>query len=143
MTGRPLEIHGKDANGFHLITCKTGDGPVWTHDSLMSVWSECLRSRHLQHKCEPRDRYVNSNNRPDILVADSETGSNIELDVALAHPWAADILSRASTTAGSAAVRREELKLSKYKEEKTTRWIFSISSASSFLALWALGRKSH
>ena len=38
--------------------------------------------------------------------------------MALAHPWAADILSRASTTAGSAAVRRKELKLSKYKEEK-------------------------
>ena len=51
-------------------------------------------------------------------VADSETGSNIELDVALAHPWTADILSCASTTAGSAAVRTEELKLSKYKEEK-------------------------
>ena len=79
--------------------------------------SECLSSLHLPHKCEPRDRYVNSN-CSDILVADSETGSNIELDVALAHLWAADILSRASTTARSAAVRREELKLSKYKEEK-------------------------
>ena len=84
----------------------------------MSVWSECLSSLHLPHKCEPRERYVNSNNRPDIHVADSETGSNIKLDVALAHPWAADILALASTTAGSAAVRREELKLSKYKEEK-------------------------
>ena len=51
-------------------------------------------------------------------MADSETGSNIELDVALAHPWGYRHLSRASTTAGSAAVRREELKLSKYKEEK-------------------------
>ena len=50
---------------------------------------------------------MNSNNCPDILVSDSETGSNIELDVALALPWAADILSHASTTAGSAAVRRE------------------------------------
>ena len=38
--------------------------------------------------------------------------------MALAHPWAADILSRASTTAGSVAVRREELKLSKYKKGK-------------------------
>ncbi len=50
---------------------------------------------------------MNFNNRPAILVSDSETGSNIELDVALAHLWAADILTRASTTAGSAAVRRE------------------------------------
>ena len=46
----------------------------------MSVWSECSSSLHLPHKCESRDRYVNSNNRPDILVADSETGPNIELD---------------------------------------------------------------
>ena len=85
--GRPLEIHGEGADGFHLITCKTGCGLVWTHDSMRSVWSECLSSLHLPHKCErSRDRYVNSNNRPDILVADSETGSNIELDVTLAHP---------------------------------------------------------
>ena len=41
-----------------------------------------------------------------------------QTDVTLAHPWAADILSRASTTAGSAALRRKEFKLSKYKEEK-------------------------
>ena len=34
-----LEIHGEDADGFHLITCKTGGGP---HDSMMSVWSECF-----------------------------------------------------------------------------------------------------
>ena len=60
---------------------------------------------------------MNFNNHPAILVSDSETGSNIELDVALAHLWAADILTCAFTTAGSAAVRREELKLSKYKEE--------------------------
>ena len=56
--GRPLEIHGEDADGFHLITCKTGGGPVRTHDSMMSVWSECLSSLHLPHKCEPRDKYV-------------------------------------------------------------------------------------
>ena len=115
---RPSEIHGEDVNGFHLITCKTGCGQVWTHDSMMSVWSECLSSLHLPHKCELRYRYMNSNNRPDILVADSETDSNIELDVALARLWAADISSHASTTAGSAAVRRKELKLSKYEEKK-------------------------
>ena len=68
------------------------------HDSMMSVWSECLSLVHLPHKCEPRDRYTHSNNRPDILVYDSETGSNAELDVALAYPWASDILPRAATT---------------------------------------------
>ena len=44
------------------------------------------------------DHYTHSNNRPDILVYDSETGFNVELDVALAHPWASDIFRRAATT---------------------------------------------
>ena len=91
---------------------------MWTHDSMMSVWSECLSSVELLHKCEPRDRYTHSNNRPDILVYDSETGSNVELDVALAHPWASDILPRAATTGGSAAVRREQIKENKYTQER-------------------------
>ena len=96
--GRTLDIKGSDADGLHLLTCKNGGGPVWTHDSMMSVWSECLSSVHLPHKCEPGDRYTYSNNRPDILVYDSETGSNVELDVALAHPRASDVLPCAATT---------------------------------------------
>ena len=106
--GRTLDIKGSDADGFHFITCTNDGGPVWTHDSMMSVWSECLSSVHVPHKCEPRDCYTHSNNRPEILVYDSETGSNVELDVALAHPWASDILPRAVTTGGRAAMRREQ-----------------------------------
>ena len=53
----------------------------------------------------------------DILIFDSETGHNVELDVALAHPWASDILLRAATTGGSAALRREQSKENKYREE--------------------------
>ena len=56
--GRTLDIKDSDADGFHLITCKNGGGPVWTHDSMMSVWSECLSSVHLPHKCEPTDHYT-------------------------------------------------------------------------------------
>ena len=84
----------------------------------MSVWPECLSSVYLPNKCESRDRYTHSNNRPDILVYDSETGSNVELDVALAHPWASDILPRAATTGGSAAMRREQIKENKYAHER-------------------------
>ena len=116
--GRSIDVDGFDADGFHLLTCKTGGGPVWTHDSMVSVWAECLGSLNLHHKCEPRDRYTNSNNRADILILDSETGSNVELDVALAHPWATDILLRAVTTGGSAALRREQIKENKYIEER-------------------------
>ena len=115
--GQTLDIEGSDADGFHLLTCKNGGGPVWTHDSMMSVWSECLSSVYLLHKCEPRNRSTHSNNRPDILVYDSDTGSNLELDVALAHPWASDILPRAATTGGSAAMRREQIKGNKYAQE--------------------------
>ena len=106
--GRTLDIKSSDADGFHLLTCKNDGGLVWTHDSMMSEWSKCLSSVHLPHKCEPRDRYTHSNNRPDILVYDSETESNVELDMALAHPWASDILPRAATTGGSTAMRREQ-----------------------------------
>ena len=28
-----------DSSGYHQITCKTGGGPEWSHDSIMSVWS--------------------------------------------------------------------------------------------------------
>ena len=31
--GRPLDVDGFDADAFHLLTCKTGGGPVWSHDS--------------------------------------------------------------------------------------------------------------
>ena len=116
--GRNLDLKRSDADGFHLLTCKNDGNPVWTHDSMMSVWSECLSSVHLPHKCEPRYRYTHSNNQPDILVYDSETGSNIELDVALAHPWASDILPCAATTGGSAAMRREQIKENKYAQEQ-------------------------
>ena len=36
--GRSIGVDGFDADGFHLLTCKTGGGPVWTHDTMVSVW---------------------------------------------------------------------------------------------------------
>ena len=39
-----------DDSGYHLITSKTGGGPVWTHDSVVSTWSDCLRSIDIHHK---------------------------------------------------------------------------------------------
>ena len=41
---------------------------MWSHDSIMSVWSECLNDLKIQHKKEPKDRYGTSDNRPDIVV---------------------------------------------------------------------------
>ena len=28
-----------DDSGYHLLTCKTGGGPIWSHESISSVWS--------------------------------------------------------------------------------------------------------
>ncbi len=36
--GRTLDINGSEADGLHLLTCKNGGGPAWTHDSMMSVY---------------------------------------------------------------------------------------------------------
>ena len=88
------------------------------HDSMVSEWSDCLRQLQIHHKCEPRDRYNDSNNRLDIAVFDVGSGDNAELDVALSHPWATDILSQASKNDGAAAARREIRKTTKYSQVK-------------------------
>ena len=69
-----------DTDGYHLITCKTGGGPVWSHNSMISAWSECLKRVSLPHTIEPRDCYSSSQSRPDIAVHNA-TDFNVELDV--------------------------------------------------------------
>ncbi|XP_062522026.1 uncharacterized protein LOC134196821 [Corticium candelabrum] len=105
-----------DNTGYHLLTCKKGGGPVWSHDSIVSEWSDCLRHLQIHHKREPRDRYTDNNNRPDIAVFDAGSGTNVELDVALAHPWAKDTLFQASKREAAAAANRENRKLTKYSQ---------------------------
>ena len=82
-----------DGSGYHLLTCKWGGGPVWTHESIASIWSDCLRQLQMHHRREPRQRYSNSNNRPDITVFDCGSGSNVGLDISLAHPSSGDIIN--------------------------------------------------
>ena len=99
------------------MTCKTGGGPVWTHNTIVGVWSECLSQLHINHKKEPRERYCDCEDQPDIAIIDPVTRTDVELDVSLAHPWCADILSRAAREDGAAAVRREERKVEKYQSK--------------------------
>ena len=47
-----------------------GRGPVWTHESIANVWSDCLRSLQIHHERELRHRYTTSDNCPDITVND-------------------------------------------------------------------------
>ena len=63
-----------DIEGYHLLTCKLGGGPVWEHNrkhnNLVSEWCQCLRDLQLHHRKKPRNQYVNSEDRPDIIVYD-------------------------------------------------------------------------
>ena len=116
----PLSSHLKQCECgrrlFHLLTCKTGGGPVWSHNAITGVWADCLRTLSIPHHVELRDRYANSNDRPDISVFDACIETSYDLDISLAHPWNQDIIERAAEQDGFAAQAREELKEKKYKD---------------------------
>ena len=119
-----------DNEGYHLMTCKLGGGPVFTHERLKSEWSECLRELQLHHKKEPQHQYCDNEKRPDIVVFDSNSGCNIELDVSLVHPWRCDYLKKTASDPGYAAKKREEQKDEKYQHE-----LHLTTSTSSFVPL--------
>ena len=48
---------------------------------------------------------------------DSAPGVDLELDIALAHPWSNDIEVLSATTKRAAATRRENLKIKKYDQK--------------------------
>ena len=56
-----------DDSGYHLLTCKTGGRPVWSHELISSVWSDRFRGLHIHHRREPRSRYTTTDNRQDIV----------------------------------------------------------------------------
>ena len=86
---------------------------MWSHNSVLNGWSECLSHLHLLHQTEPRHQYINTEDCPDITMFDPNTGQNLDCDVSLAHPWSQDIIRRASKENGHAAATREEKKRKK------------------------------
>ena len=94
-----------DSSGYCQMVCKTGGGPVWSHDLIMSVCSECLNDIKIHHRKESKDRYATTGRRP---VFNTGVGSNVELDISLTHPWSSDIFPTSATTDGAAASRRED-----------------------------------
>ena len=76
--------------------------------------SVCLQ---IHHKKEPRNRYTETDDRPDIVVFDTDNGKNIDLDISLAHPWSKDVIKLAAREQGFAAKRREDRKKTKYEQE--------------------------
>ena len=104
-----------DRSGYHLLTCKTGAGPVWAHNCVVSGWADCVRDAGLACKVEPRHEYLNNDNRPDIVAFGTGTGECFELDISFAHPWSSEASRRSASEDGAAALIREEKKISKYK----------------------------
>ena len=104
--------------GCHLLSCKFGGGPIWCHESIAEVWADCLRELRLPCRKEPRHRYSNSEDRPNIVSLDSSSGLGIDLDISLAHPWSGEVFPSSAKIDCPAAKCREEKKNSKYKGQR-------------------------
>ena len=72
---------------------------------------------YIPHEKEPRNLYVNTENRPHITFFDAESAQNLDVDISLAQPWSQGILKRSSREDGFAARTREEKKTNKYTGE--------------------------
>ena len=92
-----------DSLGYHLLTCKHGGGPIWAHDSVTATWSDCLKDLSIHDKKEPKHRYLNNDDRPDIIIFDTGNLSDLEIDVSLAHPWSKEVIRNSARQAGYAA----------------------------------------
>ena len=87
------------------------------YETLANTWSDCLQQLNISHQSEPRDRYSNSDDQPDIVAFDSYSGCNTELDISVAHPWNKDFLSQVADEDEIAAAKREISKNKKYSSE--------------------------
>ena len=96
---------------------KTGGGPVISHNNKVSAWSDCLSQLQLHHVKEARGRYVNFEDKSDIVVFDSASGLDLELDIALAHPWSNDIEVLSAIIQESSGNQKRNLKIKKYNQE--------------------------
>ena len=59
-------------------------------------------------KNEPKNQYIDSGDRPDIMVYDTEIGANVELAFSLAHPFSSGTVVRASKEDRFVAAKREK-----------------------------------
>ena len=103
--------------GFHLITCKYGGGLVWSHKTIVAERSACLMELGIPHQTEPRNRYVQTDGKPDITFYNIDSGVIYECDVSLAHPWRKDVVNRAAKACRHVATKQESAKCYKYSKE--------------------------
>ena len=60
----------------------------------------CLNELKTCHHREPRNRYADTEDRPDITFFDSESGHDVDLDISLAHPQSLDTIRQAGEKNG-------------------------------------------
>ena len=108
-----------DQEGFHMITCKYGGGPVLSYDIIVADWSACLTELGIPHPTEPRNRYVQTDGRPDITFYDIDSGVTYECDVSLAHSWRKDMVNGAAKACRHAETKRESEKCYKYSKTRS------------------------
>ena len=77
-----------------------------------------LRELRLTFHKEPRDRYANNENQPDIVVYDTDDGVSSGLDISIAHPCSSDMVKKSAKECGVAAKKREAVKFAKYAEQQ-------------------------
>ena len=58
----------------------------------MSTWAKCLDELNIPHQVKPRNRYNDSENRPDITTCDPTEHLTKDLDFSLAHPHSCDTI---------------------------------------------------
>ena len=96
-----IPLCGKDIDkqGYHLLTCKFGGGPIFRHDGYLDIYYNMLREVGFHCRKELTAQFQNKQ-RPDIAVYDFHEGKKLLLDITITHPWAQSNISGSSTTAG-------------------------------------------
>ena len=108
---------------------------------MVSAWSDCLSQLQLHHVKEPRGRYVDCEDRSDIVVFDSASGMDLELDIALAHPWSNEIEGLSATTQSSGNQKKKSEDQKGRPGTLAKRFLTNIC-AYSLQTFWLWGRES-
>ena len=87
--------------------------------TIVSTWTKCLDELNIFHQVEPRNRYTDSENRPDKTTYDSTGHLTKDLDISLAHPNSCDTVQSAAKISGYAAELREKRKMTKYGQQQS------------------------
>ena len=89
---------------------------MWQHDRIVSGWSDLLRELHVPQQTEPKGRYFNNEDRPDITAFNINSGVNFDLDITMAHPFSKDIEHQRRRVMQQ---KREQKKILKYQNQIT------------------------